>query len=407
MRMLHNTSVGILSRFSNNYDLLSMDPESLQPEVGQTKQDREYLARVGRLPVPLRKGHVASDAVKYIACFAIAVCIFQFVWIRRIQQGLVRITNDPWDLRFPQHLKWSSPSIFEEDRMSFVHDATPVPIHSHNDYVQRIPVFEALGSGCTSVEADIHLVDNDLLVGHSSVGLHSTNNLRNMYLEPLKRMIDHQNPNGINETWHGIFNQAPQQTIVLLVDHKTSGPETFNTLYTQLQPLRNLDYLTYWNGTTKVLRPLTIVSSGSAPFDSILALNSTHRDIFYDAKLECLLSAEDDITATSPTYKYNASNSHYASTQWHNAHLWREYYCPYNETNPAPSNAMDVQFCGTHMQQANARGLLARFWNTPNGGPRNLRDVVWRVLVDLKVDVINMDDMGVVRERSRGWGRKM
>jgi hypothetical protein len=114
-------------------------------------------------------------------------------------------------------------------------------------------------------------VGGDLLVGHSAKGLKATRSLRMMYLEPLLRMLDHRNSHRPNITFQdarrGIFVKDPKQTVVLLVDHKTSGKETFAELYLQLQPLRDLGYLTYWNGSDKFVRPLTIVAAGKAPFD--------------------------------------------------------------------------------------------------------------------------------------------
>ena len=38
--------------------------------------------------------------------------------------------------------------------------------HSHNDYEQKRPLFEALARGICSVEADIWLVNGKLLVAH-------------------------------------------------------------------------------------------------------------------------------------------------------------------------------------------------------------------------------------------------
>lgn len=263
-------------------------------------------------------------------------------------------------------------------------------------------MFEALGSGCISIEVDVHLVKGDLLVGHSDKSLHRDSNLRSMYLEPLQRMLERQSDGltGSDGTWRGIFNQYPQQTVVLLVDHKSSGPETFQELYKQLQPLRELDYLTFWNGTEKVMRQLTVVATGNAPFEAVTALPETHRDIFWDAHLERLPSIDDDFTTDPPTFKYNRSNSHYASTQFRNAILYR---MP-DESRPPPSTPQGKDIFATHAEQAAARGLLTRYWDTPSGPP-NLRDIVWRVLVDAKVGLINMDDMGEVRDRTHGWGR--
>jgi hypothetical protein len=142
-----------------------------------------------------------------------------------------------------------------------IKNALPVPVHSHNDYWQKLPLWEALGSGCIGVKADVHLKKSDLRVGHSSLGLNKKNTLRALYLNPLQRIITAQNEDhtGEGEDWKGIFNKAPKQTVVLLIDLKSSAEATFAELNTQLQPLRDMDFLTYWNGTHRIMRPLTIV----------------------------------------------------------------------------------------------------------------------------------------------------
>jgi hypothetical protein len=220
-----------------------------------------------------------------------------------------------------------------------------------------------------------------------------------MYLEPLQRMLEMQNTDITDGTWRGIFDRAPQQTVVLLIDHKTAGAETFAELNIQLQPLRDLDYLTYWNGTDRVMRPLTIVASGNAPFESVMALNATHRDIFWDAKLERLISKDDDFGTEPPRYGYNRSNSYFASTQFKLAKL----YAWHNESLPLPSNPAVKDAESTQIEQAKARGLITRYWDTPSSPP-NLRDIAWRVLIDAQVGVLNMDDLGAVRARASGWG---
>lgn len=220
-----------------------------------------------------------------------------------------------------------------------------------------------------------------------------------MYLEPLQRMLETQNHNITDGSWRGLFNLAPQQTFVLLVDLKTSGPETFAKLNTQLQPLRELNYLTYWNGSERVIRPLTIVASGNAPFDAVTAIDPQHRDIFWDAKLEQLPSADDDFSSTPVRYAYNRSNSYFASTEFKNARLftWRD------ESIPVSENPGLLDITASQIEQARARGLLSRYWNVPEQPP-NLREIAWRVLIEREVDILNMDDLGTVRARARGWG---
>ncbi|KAK4893892.1 Altered inheritance of mitochondria protein 6, partial [Elasticomyces elasticus] len=123
------------------------------------------------------------------------------------------------------------------------------------------------------------------------------------------------------------------------------------------------------------------------------------RDIFWDAKLEQLPSVLDDFSTDPPMYRYNASNSHYASTRFQNAKL----YTWHESSFPPPSTAQQKDIAATQTNQAKARGLISRYWDTPDSPP-NLRDNVWRVLVDAKVGIVNMDDMGAVRQKAREWG---
>jgi len=326
-------------------------------------------------------------------------CIAQLVYIVRLKEGLIRVANDPYDNIFNQQIDRNSDAIWDDERQPFIHNAFPVPVHSHNDYWRRIPLFEAIGSGCISVEADVHLRNSDLLVGHSGRSLHNDATLRSMYLEPLQRMLDDQNANTTDGSWRGIFNLAPEQTFVLLVDLKTSGPETFAELHDQLQPLRELDYLTYWNGTERVMRPLTIVASGNAPFEAVTSLDPQHRDIFWDAKLEQLPHVDDDFSTKPYRYGYNQSNSYFASTEWENARLWTWR----GDSIPWEGNPGLLDLTASQIEQARARGLLSRYWNVPEQPP-NLREIAWRVLIEREVDILNMDDLGTVRARARGWG---
>ena len=47
----------------------------------------------------------------------------------------------------------------------------PILCHSHNDYERKVPLYNTLQAGYTSVEADVWLHDGDLLVGHTGNSL--------------------------------------------------------------------------------------------------------------------------------------------------------------------------------------------------------------------------------------------
>ena len=57
--------------------------------------------------------------------------------------------------------------------------------HSHNDYAQQKVFHLAYNEGFGSIEADIHLVNNEILVGHDTKDLKASNTLENLYLNCL------------------------------------------------------------------------------------------------------------------------------------------------------------------------------------------------------------------------------
>ncbi|PWS28651.1 glycerophosphodiester phosphodiesterase [Pedobacter yonginense] len=62
-----------------------------------------------------------------------------------------------------------------------------VKIHSHNDYTHQNPFFEAVENKAFSIEADIFLVGNSLVVSHSRKEINAAHTLDKMYLEPIKQ----------------------------------------------------------------------------------------------------------------------------------------------------------------------------------------------------------------------------
>ena len=60
-----------------------------------------------------------------------------------------------------------------------------VRAHAHNDYYHKRPLLDALASGFCSVEADVFLKDDTLLVGHFRFELRKVRSLEALYLKPL------------------------------------------------------------------------------------------------------------------------------------------------------------------------------------------------------------------------------
>lgn len=326
-------------------------------------------------------------------------------------------------------------------------DIAPVQCHSHNDYWRQIPLKSAIRAGCTGVEADVWLFpdqhSDDLWVGHSRSSLTPQRTFRSLYVEPLVEILQRQNPNTtlhpvLDESRNGVFDTVPEQTLVLLVDFKTDGQKLWSVVSEQLEPLRQRQYLTYFNGTSVVEGPVTVVVTGNAPFNRVVE-NSRYRDMFFDAPLEVLGSlahdddsdlaywsrydgdeertylatyAEDNASPSLPSVNgklsnqgqghsgaapknaaiYTPANSYYASVAFSKTIGW-----PLPFLTHSQKHKIRQQIRGAHKQ-----GLKVRYWSTP-AWPKGLEKYIWRVLVEEGVDYLNVDDL---QEATKGdWGR--
>ena len=262
-----------------------------------------------------------------------------------------------------------------------------MPVHSHNDYWRATPLFDALSTGCTGVEADIWFDDltpnsSELLVSHARKAVTPDRTLRSLYIDPLLSILNAQNA-GLQPTAPrvGVYDTDPSATLVLMLDFKENGTDLWPLVQHHLTPLRQAGYLQYWNGTSLIPGPITIVGSGNAPFDLIRA-DAAHRDIFFDAPLDKLAGDA----------KYNHSNSYYASVAMGKSigTLWG------GRLSSAQRSKVQSQ-----IDVACERGLLARYWSTP-AWPISLRSRVWRELVDMGAGMLNADDL--VSASRWDWG---
>jgi hypothetical protein len=256
----------------------------------------------------------------------------------------------------------------------FSRDIVPKPCHSHNDYWRSVPLYEALAVGCISIEADIWLTDDsDFLVSHSWDSATQNRTLKSLYLDPLVNILTQRNVSTASSSYKriGVFDTSPNTSIILLIDFKSDGAETWPILLSQLAPLRDKNWLTYYDGETLHLGPLTIVGTGNTPFN-LIQQNSTNRYIFFDAPL---LSISDD--------QYNTTNSYYASSALKPAvgRLW---------FNTLSSRQVDM--VQKQVRAAQEKGLKSRYWDTPSW-PISARDGIWRRLEESGVGILNVDDL--------------
>lgn len=308
---------------------------------------------------------------------------------------------------------WEAPSLTGDASIpvptSLTHNVKPLRCHSHNDYWRQIPLYQALHYGCTSVEADVWLMDVDergdfdFYVGHTPTALKRERTLRNLYIDPLVRILDTMNYNNTVAYPNGVFESSPTQSLVLLVDLKNNPFVAFDAFSAQLEPLRTRGYLTYHDGTDLVPGPLTIVATGRTPYTSILSQPFTRRDIFFDAPLGDLtrLPATNvqliESGANVDHFEgYNTTTSLYASES-----LRRVLGHPVPFLLPGSPSTRQLERIRAVTKAAHARGLKVRWWDTPDW-PRSRREKVWKILIEEGADVLNVDDLRAARAWD-GW----
>ena len=93
--------------------------------------------------------------------------------------------------------------------------------HAHNDYEHERPFFEAFQLGFGSIEVDVYAVNGQLLVGHERNQLSLNRNLKDLYIDPIIRVL--------KANKEGNFHQ-------LLIDSKTSADSTLPLIIAALKP---------------------------------------------------------------------------------------------------------------------------------------------------------------------------
>ncbi|MFE2354397.1 phosphatidylinositol-specific phospholipase C/glycerophosphodiester phosphodiesterase family protein [Streptomyces parvulus] len=231
--------------------------------------------------------------------------------------------------------------------------------HAHNDYEHPRPLLDALDHRFGSVEADIYLVEGQLLVAHDPEDLDPSRTLESLYLAPLAARV---------RAHHGRVYRRDRRALQLLVDIKTEGASTYLELDRQLRRYGHL-FTAYAHGR---VRPgaVTAVVSGDRAARVPMEAQRTRR-AFYDGRLT-------DLGTSAP-----ASFVPLISDNWTLNFTWQGV-----GAFPDAERRKLRSIVGA----AHARGQRVRFWATPDiAGPA--RDAVWTELVAAGVDHLNTDDL--------------
>ncbi|MBV7696444.1 phosphatidylinositol-specific phospholipase C/glycerophosphodiester phosphodiesterase family protein [Streptomyces sp. TRM70350] len=231
--------------------------------------------------------------------------------------------------------------------------------HAHNDYEHPRPLLDTLDHRFGSVEADIHLVGDQLLVAHDPEDLDPARTLESLYLDTLAARV---------KAHRGSVYRGHRGSLQLLIDIKTEGASTYLELDRHLRRYRHL-FTTYAHG--KVFPgPVTAVVSGDRAARVPMEAQKVRR-AFYDGRLA-------DLGSSAP-----ASFIPLISDNWTLNFTWR---------GAGEFPAAERQKLRSIMRAAHSRGQKVRFWATPDvAGPE--RHALWTELLAADVDFINTDDL--------------
>jgi hypothetical protein len=242
------------------------------------------------------------------------------------------------------------------------HRRGPRPLwraHAHNDYEHPRPLLDALDHRFGSVEADIFLVGDQLLIAHDATQLDPARTLESLYLDPLAARVKAQ---------HGSVYRGWRTPLQLLIDIKTEGSSTYLELDRHLRRYPHL-FTTYAHGRVHP-GPVTAVISGDraarVPMEA-----QTVRRAFYDGRLT-------DLGTSAP-----ASFVPLISDNWTLNFTW---------LGMGAFPDAERRRLRTLVSTAHRRGQKVRFWATPDA-PGPARDALWAELLAAGVDHLNTDDL--------------
>lgn len=235
------------------------------------------------------------------------------------------------------------------------HAAEPVPLpraHAHNDYEHARPLHDALEQGFCSVEADIYLVDGQLLVAHDLKDTRPFHTLQALYLDPLRQRVQAHSGR--------VYPGGP--VLTLLVDVKSEAVTTYAALERVLRGYPEI--LTSYRDGKVEPGAISVLISGNRARAEPAAQKLRYAAI--DGRLEDLETSPPP--ALVPLISVN----------WASEFTWR-----WTGEMPAAVRLSLQRLTAL----VHAQGRQLRFWNTPD------RAEVWRELQAAGVDLIGTDDL--------------
>jgi alkaline phosphatase len=225
---------------------------------------------------------------------------------------------------------------------SIAQEYKPFKLHSHNDYLRKVPFWEAFGAGCASIEADVILQDGELMVAHERATIKKERTLKSLYLSPIQKAKE--------------LSLVDEFGFHLMIDIKTEAYATLEVLIKQLNEFEPMLYSpANQNG-------LKIIVSGNRP--KVEDYNDYPSWILFDYQSRSL---NDQL----PWEKIGM-----VSLNFRQFSVWN---------GEGRIVEKEKEKLISFIQQVHSFDKPVRFWGTPDS------QSAWKAFYDLGIDYINTD----------------
>jgi alkaline phosphatase len=220
--------------------------------------------------------------------------------------------------------------------------------HAHNDYEHKFPFTTAYEAQFGSIEADIFLSHDSLIVGHTTADLVLQRTLEKLYLDPLQEKVKLNN---------GFPYPDTSLSLQLLIDIKTEAVSTLDNLISVLKKYPEL------------------ISSGKIYF--VITGNRPAADVYQRYPTFILFDGEFD--------------KNYSDSALMKVPLFSDNLQTYISWNGHQVIAhQEKKIMDSLIRKAHALNKKIRFWNAPDFPG------AWRQLMTAGVDYLNTDNIAEI-----------
>jgi len=243
--------------------------------------------------------------------------------------------------------------LFISSQVMIAQNCILINAHAHNDYKQKHPLSDALNNKFSSIEVDVFLINNKLIVSHTYPILKKRNTIEKLYLQPLLDSCLKNN---------GSVYADCSTPLILLVEIKSDANQTYIQLKKIIENYTSI--LTKYEHGKIIPNAVTIILTGNKPYE--LLSKEDVRYAFIDQNLLRLEKQNDAIVCMM------------ASTKYSNLIRW-------NGKGNMPKE--EKEKLTTVVQVAHQQGKIVRLWASPENKK------VWTELLNCGVDLINTDEL--------------